>query len=470
MAVDAKHPRWDEMADDWQLMRDVIAGERIVKSKTTVYLPATEGQSLRGLDSGQRGWNEYVCYRTRALFPEIVDDGLAGMVGIMHRKPAIIEVPTAMEPMLEDITRDGETAQQLLSRITEETLSTGRLGLFLDIPTTDEQNPLPYIATFAAETIINWDTSADAFERDRLRLVILDETEQEIDAEYEWAEAEKFRIARMNESGQYETFQQRKGEPEGEIIVPRFNGQALEEIPFVFVGSRDLTADPDRIPTLYLARLALTIYRGEADYRQSLFLQGQDTLVMIGATADESELITGAGAFIQITSPDGDAKYIGASSDGLAEQRQALENDYQRASEIGAKLLSGEADGQESGEALRIRTASKTANLSTVAIAAAGGLEAVLQISATWMGLDPEDVKVTPNLDFVDDPLLAAELVQLMTAKTAGAPLSLETIHQIMREREMTDLSFEEEVEKINDEPTGIEPTTAPVDDQDGDQ
>lgn len=112
-----------------------------------------------------------------------------------------------------------------------------------------------------------------------------------------------------------------------QFIAPRLGGTQLTEIPFVFVKTNDLVPEPCQ-PLLGLANFCMAIYRGEADYRQTLFMQGQDTLVRIG-TSDEQQAQTGAGAVLDVPM-GGDAKFIGVSSSGLSEQRQALQNDKAR--------------------------------------------------------------------------------------------------------------------------------------------
>ena len=101
---------------------------------------------------------------------------------------------------------------------------------------------------------------------------------------------------------------------------------------------------------------------------------------------------------------------------------------------------------------LRIRVAARTATLNRVALAGAYALESLLKIAAEWAGANPDEVEVRPNLDFVDDIMEGRDLVGLMTAKTLGAPYSLESIHRQMQERGLTDKSFEEELSAIEAE------------------
>ncbi len=101
----------------------------------------------------------------------------------------------------------------------------------------------------------------------------------------------------------------------------------------------------------------------------------------------------------------------------------------------------------ESGEALKTRVAAQTATLTSVALSGAAGLEKSLKILATWMGENPDEVEVTPNLDFTNIEIQGQDIVQLITAKNLGYPLSYKTLHDIARERGLVKTTFEEELE-----------------------
>jgi hypothetical protein len=62
-----------------------------------------------------------------------------------------------------------------------------------------------------------------------------------------------------------------------------------------------------------MARLGLAIYRTEADYRQALYMQGQDTLVIWAATVSRDRQQVGAFGSIELPL-GGEAKFIGAES------------------------------------------------------------------------------------------------------------------------------------------------------------
>ena len=119
----------------------------------------------------------------------------------------------------------------------------------------------------------------------------------------------------------------------------------LPFIPFVFCNSDSTCLDPTKPPYLDLVYLSLAIYRGEADYRQSLFMQGQDTLVISGALMGQESGVqsvqVGASGGIYFSSSEGKAEFIGVNSQGLSEQRTALENDITYKAPINSPEFTG---------------------------------------------------------------------------------------------------------------------------------
>lgn len=451
--IESTHPDYDAIVPDWQLVSDGYKGERAIKQRSSVYLPTTSGQRALGLGKTGGTFNEgqelYNAYLLRANYPALVRDIANALVGVMNREPPVIELPDALEDMLLMATARGEPLAALLRRIQLYQLLFGRTGILADV---DASRDLPYLIDYPAKRIINWDDEPDEIEdaQRRVSLVVLDETRNVRD-EFTWEEKEKFRALRLNEAGKYEVVISDDGNREA-AIMPSIQGTTLEKIPFVFINSADLTPQPGDVPLLGLARLALTIYRGDADYRQALFMQGQDTLVVIGEDTEDGKLIVGAGAHINIPNPEGDAKFIGVDGQGLPEMREAQATDYERALNYGLQLMSGA--GAEAAETLKIRVAARTADLVNIAMTSAAGLTEILQTCAEWVGADPDDVKVEPNTDFIDETMGATELLGFMNAKSRGAPLSTKSIHALMRKGDVTQLSFDDEIDEIADEPT----------------
>lgn len=485
MALDTPHPLYAKFVPDWRQMRDSFEGERRVKEAGFRYLPPTKAMVMDGavgvnrghssttsdgqsVNTTSLGWQAYSAYRMRARYPDFVNESVTYLLGVMHREPPTIELPAKMEYLRDRATLSGESLEQFLRRVNEQQLVTGRVGIMGDVlgpeAGPDAENAA-YLALYRAENIINWDQGLrEGVEFKRTTLVVLDESRQERQPDFSWREVQRFRVLSIGDpasdgsdvedgSGVYQSgeFSDTVQFSPAGMIEPSFRGQKLDEIPFVFVNGCDVVAEPDKPPLLGLSALALAIYRGEADYRQTLFAIGQDTLVRIGVVDDDQETRIGAGAVIDLPM-GGDAKFIGINSQGLPEQRMSLENDYRRAREMAGQLLDSTSNERESGEALRVRVGVRTATVKRVAMAGAEGLQRILRKLAKWIGANPDEVVVTPNLDFVDDRMAGRELSEFMGAKMLGAPLAIETIHAQMRERGLTDKSFEEELAQIEAE------------------
>lgn len=509
MALDSTHPKYVEKLVDWEQMRDVHRGERYVKEAGKRYLPPTKGMLLDGYGTATQagttnlGAEAYAAYVLRAILPDYITDAVEAFIGLLHSQPPQIELPTAMEPMRDNATSLGESLELLLRRINEEQLITGRVGLFLDLPTNpDPASPMPYIALYIAEAIRNWDDNEINQDQQEAKLcmVLLDESGYRRQG-FEWVATTKYRILQLGPNNPAATddgattdqigdqqvhmvgvFQDVAGTipeyNEQELITPSLRGKTLDEIPFVFINTKDIVANPDSPPLLSLCNAVLAIYRGEADYRQNLFMQGQDTLVVKGdlkrtASGDPNELQpsrgnelndkeplrTGAGSMIHLDAdPGSGAEYIGVNSQGLAEQREALSNDRMRAEERSGKLSTSTANGLESGEALKTRIGSQTASLMQIAKTGAAALEWLLKLQATWMGLDPKAVKVTPNLEFTNFQMDGLNLSQIMDAKNKGAPISTESIHGLIAEGGLTKLDFESEKALLDKEKAEMPP------------
>lgn len=470
MKIDEHHPAYEAAAPKWAVMRHALGGEEAVKAQGPAYLPPTGGMTADGMGEGQPGRAAYRAYLTRAVFHDIVQPAVSAMVGIMHRKSPTITLPARLEGMLASATLHGETMEALLRRINTEQLSTGRVGLLLELPDGAGPLALPYVATYTAESVINWDTRPQEDGRAAYEFVVLDESGAARKG-LSWQDRTKFRFlstaAAMERLGvgagsipasgnQYVAgvVEDATELERASFVVPELSGRRLEIVPFVVAGGVDLDPDPDQPLLLPLARQALALYRLEADYRLALFMQAQDTLVITGGgrTADMPPYRVGAGAILELDL-GADAKYIGVSGSGLSEMRQAVENDKQAAAELGGQIIdSASSSSAASGEALQIRVAARTATLASVARAGAEALARLLRLAAVWVGADPNEVKVEPNMDFGEQSFGSRQLLELMQAKNMGAPLARETVHAIMAANDLTSKTYEEEVDLIDAE------------------
>lgn len=461
--VSSKHPAYEAILPDWEIVRDALDGETTVKDKGTDYLPMPSGFKQQD----DQGVAMYEAYKKRAKFPEILAPTIRGMVGIVHRVAAEIELPAQLESLREAATKDGLPLTALHERITYELLGLGRYGLLVDAP--GEGGDVPFIAGYRAETIINWSDNQDFY--------VLDETHLEREG-FEWVEQPQFRVLELKGNQYEQQVWQMSGSgvmaPVKDVVPQMRGGKKLTDIPFVTIGSTDVTPEIDEIPLLSVARGSFTMYRLYADYFHQLYMSGQETLFVYTDGQNEVKTV-GAGVVVNLPS-ESEAEYVGPSGEGIQAHKEAITDEKDAAMLAGARIFDTTKKTAESGEALRMRWAAQTASLTTVAINSAKGLERALKFAALYVGANPDEVVVTPNLRFIDqtlDPLKAKALVEMWTS---GA-ISGETLWMNLQRGDIADYetTWEEEQEKIKQEipdvppprePTGSKPPSAKKEDE----
>lgn len=470
MGLSAVHPLFEKYNKTWEKLDHVFEGQDKIKEERETYLKPLPSMVIDGMNEKELGWERYEQYLLRANFPDDFSEAIKNNHGLLWSKPAIISLPPEMEYMMTTASREGLNLSELLSLINLMQLRNGRIGLLLDMSSEASTNNKPFISVYYARSIRNWD-KADAgpeVREDSLNMVVLDESRLVREPNsFSWKLESRFRLLSLgaletdDEKGQavysQGLFIEQEDPDMNAMLTPVYRGEPLKEIPFVAINSSDCMIDPDVPPLLGLANICLSMYVTDADYRQHLYMQSQDTLVRIGAMGAGTEepgqapLRVGAHAVLDVAQ-GGDVKYVGIESQGLAEERLALANDKQEAQLKAGSMVNTTKGSQESGEALRTRIGARTASLVQLAKTGAQGLERILKICATWMGADPEKVRVQPNLDFSKSIFSGQNLVQTMAARQLGAPVSLKTIHSYLADQGLTTLTFEEEMTMMKDE------------------
>ncbi|MEM7366385.1 MAG: DUF4055 domain-containing protein [Pseudomonadota bacterium] len=484
MGLSETHPQYDKMIDIWTVARDFYEGEHAVKAAGAKYLPPTSGQRNDGAGKSATsdGALDYEAYKMRALVPDNLYEAIDSAIGSLTKKDPEIILPPAMKTLEERASALGESLPMLLKRIYTDQLLLGRISVLGDLDATNNHSPI--LTTYDALSAHNWNDTITPQKTDNLSFVALNESCPVMDPEsLSWKEQEQYRGLMLLDAdgkfaatgGQYATVTSIGNNTSwSDPVFPERMGRRLDQIPFEFINAADLVPMPSRPPMYGLMMIIWHIYMGEADYRQHVHTQGQDTLFTNGFDLPKDDdgnpvsIRTGAGTHIHAPSDKANMKYVGVDSSGLEESRTMLENDYTRASQKGGQLLDRAGGNGESGEALRIRIASQTIRLPNIAIAGAAGVQSVLRKMAPLYGVtDLESIQINPNLKFVEDEIDMSRLVDAMEAKTLGFPISRRSLHTYAFKHGYTEKTYEQEIDEIAEEEADMPPVDD--DDQSGD-
>ena len=465
--VSTQNLQFARSLDNYLMMRHTLEGQRRIKEEATTYLmkpPALvdPGNDPKGL--------KYAFYRSFAEFPEIVSLALMGIQGLVHSQPATVELPSQLKYLIENATPDGKSLQELWSDMTREVFLMGRSGLLPEVYSNNV-----FLCQYEAENIINWRKIKSGSGMTASLVVLHEPTEEPTGEGFGSEVVNYYRVLRM-ESGAYieELYKEQNkvastGAPvDGMAMLPEFPimparmGKGWDFIPFVPINAVNNEYDIGQIPLLPVAQKAIDYYRKSATYNRTLYLKGDPPMLRTGFSTSEAESAStiGGGVVWDANNPDAKASYIEPTGDVIKDQRQAMMDDLDQARQAVGRLIDEKKQGIESGEALRQRSAAQSVTLVGVLQSVAEGFERALKNITVVMGGNPEEVVFQPNLDFMSGELTADDVVKFTTAKNQGAPLSLQSIHDVFRKGGVTELAFDEEMQLIEDEdPTGTLPS-----------
>lgn len=412
-----------ELLPSYYLIRDVLAGEVVVKKEGTKYLPMPNA-----VDQSVENRARYAAYLQRAVFYNVTRRTLLGLMGQVFTKEPVIKVPALLEPLTANVTGTGIDIVQLAKRAVALNIAFSRGGIFVDYPTFEEGsgvslaeiesgNIKPVFSLYAPWEIVNWRV-CDIGSEKVLSLVVIREIYTAKDDGFEMKQADQFKVLKLDEGNEVVLEIWREPEPRiadkktipkrgnfqtHSVFFPRDSkGNRLKRIPFTFFGSENNDPLPDN-PNFYdLASLNVAHYRNSADYEENCYMMGQSTPVFTGLTQDwVSNVLNGVAAFGStggIPLPAGaDAKLLQAQENSMV--KEAMDTKERQMVALGARLVEqktvqrtlGEAQMEETSEGSALATAVK--NVSSAFLFA-------LKCACEYTGLPDTEIEFELNTDY----------------------------------------------------------------------
>lgn len=475
--VETVHPAYAARVDEWQTLRDVLAGSRAVKAQSTRYLPA-----LNGAPDPLLGGHVYDSYKSRAKFYAATGKTLDALVGTILHKDIVIDGPARFLEHAKDITMNATPMEDFAEEVLKEVIGMGRFGILIDMPDGDQPaEPRPYWVGYRTEEITNW--REVTFDGDSyLTLVVLKESYETNLNEFEMESHVQYRVlslrtdTRTDEGLAYtQQIYKEFGETGGakqwivvDTIIPLKLGKPLPFIPFVIIGPTTLAATPEKSPLLEIAETNLHMYRRSADLEHGRHFTGLPTPVIIGgpqATSGGTPPVMTIGSTVAWWLPPlSDVKYLEFTGQGLSTLVEGMREDKEEIAALGAEMFAPEAEtGQETATATRVRHSARTASLKTYARRTSTGLSMCARMHAWWTGetesLTDEKILATLNTTFLDGKMPAEELKAWVLTLQAGG-CSFETFYEQLVKGELTrpGVTAEEEKAQIDAEAPEPEP------------
>ena len=461
MSVSTEHPDYKLYKNVWAKTRDAVKGSVAIKEKKHAYLPVPDNKSLddaRGIETVR-----YKQYLKRAVFTNFTGRTKNALVGAAFRKNPMYELPEAVDYLNQDATGDGLSLVQLAKDELSNLMETGRSLLLVDYPQADNDLSLEdvnmldlraSIVPYTAEQCVNWKTSVINGRR-LLTLCVLAEPYFNTDLEFSHDSDIQYRVLRLTDEG-YSQQIYRDDKPVTDEIYPRkADGSVWEEIPLIFVGSKNNDSTIDDAPLSDIADVNVAHYRNSADYEESCFITGQPSLFITHSlTSEQFEeynpdgLILGSRAG-HVLGETGSAILLQASPNNLV--MEAMKAKEQAMVMIGARIIT-DRGGNETAEGARIRFASENSVLGDIVSNLSQGLEKAIGYVCEFMGVTG-DYYFDINSEFYDksvDPQMIMSMITLLDRnligdidiferlQAAGLIDTARTLDNVREERELT--------------------------------
>jgi hypothetical protein len=487
MPVNSTHPLYDQFAEAWQRVRDVLAGEDAVKAGGVRYVPRLDTQTN----------DEYGDYLARGFFYNATSRTVAGYLGMIFRRepvvnrpgqssderrvgaesggasslpsaardgaPALPGIVDVFDAFIEDVDLFGTTFDSYARRLAAEILAVGRGGSLVDWNDGGENRA--FLNFYRAEDILNWRV-ARINGRVQPTMVVLREWTPEMGKdEFQEELKEEILVLRLEHSAEPDADgaaslprrsyvverwrQQKKADNDREtewVLMSRTtamrHGKPLSSIPFVFHGPTHSRADVERSPIEDIVVANLDHFRLNVEFKHGLHFTALPTAWVSGFDKS-SELKVGSRAAWVTETTGATAGFLEFKGDGLQTFERAMDRVERLLAVLGSRLLESQKRVSESAEALAIRQGGEASILGDLANSLSASLTDVMRWVYWWHTVipDPSDVDeetmcVKLNTDFETAHLNGHDLAALVSAWQAGA-ISRDTLLHNLRQGEI---------------------------------
>jgi len=432
------HSDYINAASKWQTVRDALEGETAIKASNTRYLPMPAAmEKVEAVAPTSTSYYEaypyndhknkpYASYKMRARFPEFTDATLRGIVGLILRNPsAYNNLP--YEEFLNSCTPDGKNFSELELYLNTEVMSLGRCGILAD---PDPITGRPKIVVYKTEDIVNWQTEGSDENLVYTGVLLRDTATRS--SFWEAGNTDRYHLLLIiNNEGVYEIGKYKNGKLY-ESIVPTVQGKPLNYIPFIALGTVDLTPDIDAPPLWPLANLAVSIYQVDADLRNAQYMSCNPMLTLSGVDPEQIPTAIGSNVALILEQPEAKAYYPKTDTSALDHVRMYIKDKMSEAIRLGANLLGNDNTLAESGEAIRLRQSMAAATVASVVATTGNGLQRLCNMIAEWMSRTP-NVEILVNKEFSSFQMTANEQIALVQSWQAGILSSETTLENFRR-------------------------------------
>jgi hypothetical protein len=381
--VNTLHRTYQKYINQIQLVRDIIEGDTAVKQQK--YLPPLPNQTAE----------EYQAMIARPAFDNFTNRVLSAYTGLAFAKPPVVDVPTKLEPLMDNMNFAKATHEDMSYSFMREVFITGRVGALVNV-----RDDRPYTTTYPHESIINWRVKNDILE-----MVVLREMVEAYVNEYEYDLVEEYLVLALDENGKYYTrrYQVNEDGQEFETQEPTLvtqRGATMDYIPFYVATPNKLDIVPAKPPLFDLSVQNLSLMKLKTELYHSLFYVASPTPYGVGIDDENFTFSLGATEIHTFSNPDAKLSYLEFEGQGLQAITNELSEIKKDMSVNGASFLKDSSQSRESTETVQMRNSADNATLISISTTVSRLMVKCLEEMAKWAGADSENITYQINTDY----------------------------------------------------------------------
>jgi len=402
-----------DMVKGWEIMKAVTNGTEYLRDNSEAFLPLEPRED----------YEAYLSRVNRAVFSPYTQRLIRAATGLIMRKPiTLIGDSYWTDVFAKDVDGCGSDLDEYARRVLICSLTYGQSHILVDYPAPTgaltlaeerAQNRRPYWIEIDPTNIYGWRLDREVNYGSLIQVRI---AEKAVVPSGDFGE-QVFDQVRVIEPGKYRIY--RKVSPKKDLInlednsySGNFDGPdnekdyelvdsgafSLGEVPLVSVYSGKTDTLASKPPLLDIAYLNLAHFQRQADLIHSLHVASQPMLVLEGWD-DQTKDMSISVNYAMATQPGNKVYYVEPASSAFEAQTNEIQELQIQMATLGISTLSQQKFVAESADARRLDRVDTNSMLSMVSLELEQKLQKVFNLSASYLGIEPPEVKISRDFD-----------------------------------------------------------------------
>ena len=402
-----------DMVKGWEIMKAVTNGTEYLRDNSEAFLPLEPRED----------YTAYLSRVNRAVFSPYTQRLIRAATGLIMRKPiTLIGDSYWTDIFAKDVDGCGSDLDEYARRVLICSLTYGQSHILVDYPAPTgalslaeerAQNRRPYWIEIDPTNIYGWRLDREVNYGSIIQARI---AEKAVVPSGKFGE-QVFDQVRVIEPGKYSIY--RKVSPKKDLInlqdttyAGNFDGPenekdyelvdsgafSLGEVPLVSVYSGKTDTLTSKPPLLDIAYLNLAHFQRQADLIHSLHVASQPLLVMEGWD-DQTKDMSISVNYAMATQPGNKIYYVEPAASAFEAQAAEIQELQLQMATLGISTLSQQKFVAESADARRLDRVDTNSMLSMVSLELEQKLQKVFNLSASYLGIEPPEVKMSRDFD-----------------------------------------------------------------------